>query len=212
MEVGFEFHLRVPPPPKPFPDGAAFGAWLEKNSARETELLVKIYKTHALAKGMGYRAALEEALCWGWIDGVRRFHDEDSFSIRFSPRKAKSIWSAVNIDLVAKLRAAGRMKAPGEAAFAKREESRSRVYSFENKPKKLDPPMEKKFRANKEAWKYFQAKAPWYQRTSLYWVMSAKKEETRERRLQTLIDCSAGESDIPHLTRDPKPKSPRKKK
>lgn len=197
--------------PKPFPDGAAFGAWLAKNHDRETSLLVQIFKTSALGRGMGYRAALEEALSWGWIDGVRRAHDENSFTIRFTPRKPKSIWSAVNIKLVGALRAAGRMKPSGEAAFARREESRSRVYSFENKPKKLDPPMEKKFRANKKAWEYFQAKAPWYQRTTFYWVMSAKKEETRDRRLAALIACCADGTDIPNLASAKKKKSTKKK-
>src|SRR5262245_39325470 len=125
--------------PRAFKSGADFGAWLQKNHAKATELLVRIFRTNAKDQGMGYKDALDEALCWGWIDGVRRSLDAHSFTIRFSPRKPKSIWSAINIRRVGELSAAGRMKPSGEAAFAKREESRSRVYSFENKPKQLEP-------------------------------------------------------------------------
>jgi uncharacterized protein YdeI (YjbR/CyaY-like superfamily) len=186
--------------PRAFKKSGDFRAWLKKNHARETELLVLLYKVHAAERGMTYKPALDEALCFGWIDGVRRGLDEDSFTIRFTPRKLRSIWSAVNIKRVEELEAAGLMEEPGRAAFRAREESRSRVYSFENKEKaKLSPEFEKKLKANKAAYKFFSGQAPWYQRTSSYWVMSAKREETREKRLETLIDCCARETGIPTL-------------
>lgn len=186
--------------PKSFKKAADFGAWLKKNHATETELLVQIYKTHAAEHGMTYKPALDQALCWGWIDGVRRAHDEDSFLIRFSPRKKTSIWSAVNIKRAEELEAEGSMQPAGLAAFRARDEKKSRVYSFENKEKgKLSPEYEKKLKANKAAHEFFSGQPPWYQRTSSYWVMSAKKEETRERRLQVLIDSCAKNTGIPML-------------
>lgn len=185
---------------KAFKNGAEFERWLAKNHEREAELLIRLFKTSAASKGMGYKEALDAVLIWGWIDGVRRYVDDDSFSIRFSPRKAKSNWSAVNIRRIGELEALGRMQEPGRAAFAKREEKRSTVYSYENKPKALAAPYEKRFRSNKKAWAYFSERPPWYQRTSYYWVMSAKKEETQLRRLEDLIACSARETTIGPLT------------
>jgi uncharacterized protein YdeI (YjbR/CyaY-like superfamily) len=185
--------------PRAFKSGAEFGAWLAKHHASEEALVVRLFKTSANDKGMGYKAALDEALCWGWIDGVRHALDEESFTVRFSPRKAKSNWSAINIRRVGELEAEGRMKEPGLAVFRQREEKRSRVYSFENKPAKLDAAHEKRFRANKAAWAFFQEQPPGYQRTVCFWVMSAKKPETQERRLDVLIDCCAKKTRIPAL-------------
>ena len=177
-----------------FASAKAFRAWLAKHHAAERALLVRLYKVHALASGMGYSDALDEALCFGWIDGVRRSLDADSFSIRFTPRRKGSIWSSVNIEKVALLEAAGRMRAPGRAAFARREERRSRVYSFESEERQLDAVREKRFRANARAWKDFQTRPPWYRRVSIFWVVSAKREATRDRRLDILIDrCARGE-------------------
>jgi uncharacterized protein YdeI (YjbR/CyaY-like superfamily) len=157
----------------------------------EQELVVRLFRNHARERGMGYPDALDEALCFGWIDGVRRAFDEDSFTVRFTPRKPKSIWSTVNIRHVERLKAGGRMREPGLAAFARRTESRSRAYSFESKPLALAPAYEKRLRANRRAWAWFRTQAPWYRRTSAFWVMSAKREETRERRLAALIAHSA---------------------
>jgi uncharacterized protein YdeI (YjbR/CyaY-like superfamily) len=189
--------------PTPFRSARAFRAWLGKHHATATELVIHLFKTHASERGMGYAEALDEALCFGWIDGIRRAHDEDSFTVRFTPRKPNSIWSAVNIRHVARLEAAGRMRPPGLAAFARRTEKRSRVYSFESRNVELAPAYARRFRANRSAWSYFESQAPWYRRTSVFWVMSAKQDETRERRLGVLIDCSARGTPIPQLMRKP---------
>ena len=170
------------------------------NHATATELEVGFHKKSSGKKSITYAEALDEALCWGWIDGVRHALDEESFTVRFTPRQAKSNWSAVNIRRVKELEAEGRMKAPGLAAFRDRDSKRTNVYSFENKPKKLDPPDEKRFRANKAAWDFVEKQPPYYQKTTFFWVMSAKKPETRVRRLDTLIDCSAKNERIAQLT------------
>jgi len=187
--------------PTAFPDGAGFGAWLARLGARETELLVRLFKVHAKHRGMTYRDALDQALCHGWIDGVRRSLDADSFTIRFSPRQPRSIWSAVNIRRASELEAEGRMTPAGLAAFRARSDARSRVYAYEQRPEALDPASRKVFRANPRAWAYYQSTPPWYQRTTAHWVLSAKRAETRERRLATLIDCSARSTTLPQLTR-----------
>lgn len=184
-----------------FASAKEFRAWLAKHHASERELLVRLYKVHARARGMGYSDALDEALCFGWIDGVRRSLDADSYSIRFTPRKKGSIWSGVNIKRVAALEAAGRMRAPGTAAFARREEQKSRVYSFESAERQLDAAQKKRFRANARAWKDFLSRPPWYRRTSIFWVVSAKREETRSRRLEILIDRCARSEPIEPLRR-----------
>ena len=186
--------------PVAFATAAAFRAWLAKHHASSKELFVRCFKTSAGHLGLGHREALDEALCFGWIDGVRRSLDAESFSVRFSPRKPRSKWSLVNIRRVGELEAAGRMRKPGLAVFRARDESDPRRYSFESKPVALDPALEKRLRANGRAWRYFQEQAPWYRRTSSFWVMSAKREETRERRLGILLDCCARGMRIPVLS------------
>ena len=180
-----------------------FRAWLEQNHQTTTELLVRCYKTRAKDKGLTYRQALDEALCFGWIDGVRRAVDNDSFSVRFTPRKPKSKWSAVNIERATELQAEGRMHPAGEAAFAARDAATPKRYSYESRPAKLDARSLAKLRANKRAWVFFQAQPPWYRRTSSFWVMEAKREETRERRLAELIARSAKGEPIKLLDRRP---------
>jgi uncharacterized protein YdeI (YjbR/CyaY-like superfamily) len=180
-----------------------FRAWLETNHRTTKELLVRCYKTHAQEQGLTYRQALDEALCFGWIDGVRRAVDEDSFSVRFTPRKPKSKWSTVNVRRAKELEEEGRMRAAGSAAFAARDAGNSRRYSFEERPSQLDARSEKTFRANKRAWAFFRAQVPWYQRTSIFWVMDAKREETRARRLAELIGSSARGEPIKLLDRRP---------
>jgi len=182
-------------------DGKAFRAWLKQHGATESELLIRIFKVHAAHRGIVYVDARDEALCFGWIDGVRRSLDADSFSIRFTPRKPRSIWSAVNIERATALEAEGRMTPAGLAAFRARTADRSRIYSFEQPPKTLDAASQKLFRANKPAWTYFQASPPWYQRACAHWVLSAKRPETRARRIATLIECSARGTTVPPLTR-----------
>lgn len=187
---------------KTFGSPQAFRKWLQTNHDSARELLVRCYKVHAREKGLTYREALDEALCFGWIDGVRRAVDRDSFSQRFSPRKPRSKWSAVNVRRAKELQAEGRMHQAGLRAYAARDGSIKR-YSFEEKPSKLDPASLKALRSNRRAWTFFRTQAPWYQRTSIFWIMDAKKEETRARRLAELIECSARGEPIKLLDRRP---------
>lgn len=184
-----------------FPSPSAFRSWLSENHDTARELTVRLFKTHAADRGLTYAQALDEALCFGWIDGVRRSLDADSFSVRFSPRKPRSIWSRINVAHVERPIAAGRMTRAGLAAFEARDEARTGVYSFERRPAKLPAPYEKAFRASAGAWAYYQEQPPWYRRTTAHWVLSAKREETRERRLRTLIECSSARRPIRELTR-----------
>lgn len=181
---------------------AAFRAWLRKNHETARELLLRCYKTHASGMGVTYRQALDEALCFGWIDGVRRAVDEVSFSTRFTPRKPRSIWSNVNVARAKQLIAEGRLAKPGLVAFQAREERRTGVYSFERRQAaRLSAPYARKLRANRKAAAYFASQAPWYRRTCVHWIMSAKREETRLKRLHLLISCSAKRVRIPPLAR-----------
>ena len=165
-----------------------------------TEQWVGFYKRNSGRPSITYLEALDEALCYGWIDGVRKAVDHVSYTIRFTPRKSESIWSLVNIRKVGELMKLGRMMPPGIAAFEARDEEKSKRYSYENHLRKLDGEHEKKFKANKKAWQFFEAQAPWYRRTSSWWVISARREETRARRLEQLIQCSAKGERIPQLT------------
>jgi uncharacterized protein YdeI (YjbR/CyaY-like superfamily) len=166
-------------------------------------LVLRIARTHAAHRGVTYAQALDEALCFGWIDGVRRSLDGDSFSIRFTPRRSRSIWSNVNVRHVERLIETKRMTKGGLAAFAAREESRTGIYSFEKQPVELDPVYAKSFRANQRGWAYFKAEAPWYRRLCSFWVMSAKRPATRLKRLTTLIDCSGRGVRIGPVQRSP---------
>jgi uncharacterized protein YdeI (YjbR/CyaY-like superfamily) len=168
-----------------------FHQWLKKHHATSTELLVGFYKKSSGRPSITYQEALDEALCFGWIDGIRKTVDEERYTIRFTPRKPTSNWSNVNIKRAKELMAEERMTSAGLAAFEARKAEKSAVYTYENRPQKLAPEYEKKFRANKPAWEYFQSQAPYYQRTACGWVMTAKKEETRLRRLATLLEDSA---------------------
>jgi uncharacterized protein YdeI (YjbR/CyaY-like superfamily) len=187
-----------------FASRGEFRRWLKQHHRSSKELLVRCYKIGAKEKGLTYREALDEALCFGWIDGVRRGVNDESFSTRFTPRKPRSKWSQINIRRAKELEAEGRMHEAGRAAFAARGANRTRRYSFEENPRKLNAASAKAFRANKAAWEYFQAQAPWYQRTSLFWVMEAKREETRARRLAELIARSARGEPIKLLDRRPR--------
>jgi uncharacterized protein YdeI (YjbR/CyaY-like superfamily) len=187
------------PEPRFFRSAEAFRRWLESHHGRQDELLVGFYKKDSGCGGITYPEALDEALCFGWIDGVRRRVDDVSYSIRFTPRRKRSIWSRVNLKRVEALEALGKMHAAGLAALARREPERTGVYSFEDRPRELDPAYEAEFKHHPEAWANFQARAPYYRRTAIFWVMSAKKEETRRRRLATLIQDSAKGRLIPPL-------------
>jgi uncharacterized protein YdeI (YjbR/CyaY-like superfamily) len=185
-------------PPRAFRSSAALRAWLQKHHAARAELMLLCHKTHAATRGVTHRQALDEALCFGWIDGVRRGIDADTFVVRFSPRKARSYWSAVNLRRFAELKAQGLVRPPGLAAFEARTAAKGK-YSFESRPKALDPAAMKKLRANRAALAFFQAQAPWYRRTCAFWVMSAKRDETRARRLGILIEHCAEGRRIPPL-------------
>jgi uncharacterized protein YdeI (YjbR/CyaY-like superfamily) len=177
--------------PVVFRSPAGFRSWLRSNHANASELVVSIRKAGVAAPGITYAEALDEALCYGWIDGVRRRIDDESFSIRFSPRKPKSIWSRINVAHMKRLIAAGRMQQAGMAAWEAREEKRTGVYAFEQESPELPAMYARQFRANPEAWQWFRSQAPWYQRLCAHRVISAKKEETRQRRLADLIARSA---------------------
>lgn len=181
--------------PRFFATAAEFRAWLEANAATATELLVGFYKLDSGRLSMSWPESVDEALCVGWIDGVRRRIDDAAYSIRFTPRKADSIWSAVNIAKVAQLRAQGRMRPAGEAAYARRSEARSKVYSHERlSDAELSPDEARAFAAQAEAWRYFASTPPGYRRVVLHWVTSAKKAETRAARLARLVAaCAAGQ-------------------
>lgn len=174
-----------------FAKQADFRKWLEKNHEKKTELMVGFYKVGSSKPSMTWPQAVDEALCFGWIDGVRRGIDEESYCNRFTPRKANSNWSAINIAKVEKLIKEGLMKPSGLAAFEKRRDDKSRVYAYENEPAKLSPAFEKKFKANKDAWKFFSTQAPSYQRTMVHWIMRAKQELTQTKRLEQTIAASA---------------------
>ena len=194
-------------PPTAFRTPQAFRAWLERHHADVDELLVRCYKSHAASRGLTYSQALDEALCFGWIDGVRRSVDEDTFSVRFSPRREKSKWSAVNVARARALEAGGRMRPPGLRAFRKRAEGGSKTgYSYESRPQELAPAYVRKLRARPRALAFYEAQPPWYRRVSAFWVMSAKREETRARRLEQLIACSEQGRTIGPLTRAKEPR------
>jgi uncharacterized protein YdeI (YjbR/CyaY-like superfamily) len=187
--------------PRAFRTVEQFRSWLELNHASATELVLRCFKVHAKHRGIGYREALDEALCFGWIDGVRHSLDKDSFTQRFTPRQTKSNWSVVNIRRVKELEEAGRMHAAGRKAFEARNAIAVAPYSFENKGVRLSPSFERKLRANKPAWEFFRAQPPWYRRTTAFWVMSAKREETRNRRFAQLVEKCVKGAAVPPLAR-----------
>ncbi|ASW76436.1 bacteriocin-protection protein [Chryseobacterium piperi] len=164
-----------------------FREWLENNHSTEKELIVGFYKVGSKKPSMTWPESVDQALCFGWIDGVRRSIDEESYSNRFTPRKSTSIWSTINIKKVEELTKAGLMKPAGLKAFELRKEEKSAIYSHEKEPAKLDPVYEKQFKANKKAWEFFNSQAPSYQKVMLHWIMSAKQEKTRQSRLEKTI-------------------------
>ena len=168
-----------------------FRKWLQKNHKKETELLVGFYKVGSGNPSMTWPQSVDEALCFGWIDGVRRSIDKDSYQIRFTQRKSTSIWSAINIKKMEELTKDGLMQPAGLASFEKRIESKSKIYSYEKDEVELTQHFKKQFKANKKGWEYFQSLAPSYKKVSTHWVMSAKQEATRIKRLNQLISESA---------------------
>ena len=177
-----------------FPSQEDFRKWLEENHQKETELVVGYYKVNSKNPSMTWSESVDQALCFGWIDGIRKSIDEESYQIRFTPRKPTSIWSAINIKKIEELTKKGLMFPAGIAAFENRKEHKSRIYTYENKPTEFPENFLEKFKANKKAWEYFENLAPSYKKTSMFWVMSAKQEATQIKRLQQLITDSENQT------------------
>lgn len=183
-----------------FAKPADFRKWLQKNHTKEKELIVGFYKVNSGKPSITWPQSVDEALCFGWIDGIRRSIDEESYCVRFTPRKPTSIWSAVNIKKVEELTEKGLMQPAGIAAFKKRTENKSKIYAYESKAEnKLSEAFEKKFKNNKKAWSNFNSLPPSYQKTAIHLVMSAKLEATRLNRLKELIEASAAGEKLKRL-------------
>jgi uncharacterized protein YdeI (YjbR/CyaY-like superfamily) len=174
-----------------FKSPSAFRAWLEKHHGASRELWVGFYKKASGKKGLAYPEAVDAALCFGWIDGVKKRVDDDSYMHRFSPRTTGSIWSAINTRRAQELITLGLMAPPGLDVFDRRDRAKTKLYSYENRPAAFDGPLERTFRANAAAWTFFRAQPPGYQKLMTYWVMSAKRDEARLRRLAALVKSSA---------------------
>jgi len=177
-----------------------FYEWLEENHETADEVYVGFRKQHTGKRAMSWSEAVDQALCFGWIDGRANRIDEDRYMQRFTPRRPGSNWSKVNVAKVAKLKEAGLMRAAGLAAFERRTDAKTGVYSFE-RDSELSPEYEARLRANEAAAEYFDSRPPWYRRTAIHLVMSAKREETRLRRLARLIEDSAAGRDLKELRR-----------
>lgn len=177
-----------------------FREWLEENHEKETELQVGFYKKATGIPSITWPESVDQALCFGWIDGIRRRLDEETYQIRFTPRKPNSHWSYVNIKKIKELKKNSLLMPAGLEAYAKRKPENTGKASFEQKNVKLSSEYETRLKANNQAWSFFSEKlAPSYRKQSIWWVMSAKREETREKRLSTLIACSAQGDKIPPL-------------
>ena len=187
--------------PRFFATPSEFRAWLDEHHAMAKELLVGFHKKASGKPSISWPEAVDEALSFGWIDGVRRSIDDVSYTNRFTPRTARSTWSVRNIERAKELIAQGRMHPAGRKAFEARRDNRSAIYSYEQRGQaKLGRAFERQFRSNTKAWEFFQAQPPGYRMTATYWVVSAKREETRRRRLETLIDDSAHGRTVSPLT------------
>jgi uncharacterized protein YdeI (YjbR/CyaY-like superfamily) len=188
-----------------FASPAALRAWLENNHATATELWVGFYRRGSGKTSITWQELVDEELCFGWIDGVRKGIDGFSYSNRITPRKPRSTRSAINIARAKELIKQGRMRPAGLKAFARRTDDRSAIYSYEQqKAARLEPEAERAFRTNRKAWTFFDSQPPSYRRTAIYWVISAKREETRQKRLATLIRDSQNGQTVGPLTRRPR--------
>ena len=176
--------------PRFFRTAADLRRWLEKNHDKAQELWVGLYRTSSGKPSVTWPEVVEQALCFGWIDGVRKGIDGESYMNRLTPRRPGSNWSLRNINTVEDLKRRGLMTPAGLAAYEARLEKKSGIYSYEDRERPLDPPYQRKLKANRKAWTFFSSQPPSYRKGATYWVMSAKKEETRLRRLQDLIDSS----------------------
>jgi uncharacterized protein YdeI (YjbR/CyaY-like superfamily) len=183
-----------------FATKSALRKWFEKNHSSAKELLIGFYKVSSKKQSITWSESVDEAICFGWIDGVRKSIDGETYCIRFTPRKPGSIWSAINIKKVEMLSKQGLMHPSGLEAFSKRKENKSRIYSYEKAPAILPKEFENIFKSNKKAWQFFKTMPPSYCRTAIHLVVSAKKEETRLRRLKELIAASENERKIKSLS------------
>jgi len=177
--------------PRHFKSAADFREWLASNGPRARELWVGFYKKASGKGGLTYKEAVDEALCHGWIDGIKKRVDEDSYTHRFTPRTATSIWSVVNLKRMQELLASGRVAAAGRDVYERRDRARTHRYSYEKAPATFEGVLERRFKANKAAWTYFQAQPTGYRNLVTKWVTGAVKEETRLRRLDMVIRDSA---------------------
>ena len=186
--------------PRFFKTQAELRRWLTANHGKANELVIGFYKKGSIRQGVTYREALDEALCFGWIDGVRHRIDDERYSNRFTPRRARSFWSAVNIARVGELRAMGRMHPAGIAVFDRRDQARTDRFESERAGAVLTPAEEKTIKATPKAWEFLQTVAPSYRRSAIWWIAQARKPETRRKRLQELIRHSARGRRVPPLT------------
>jgi uncharacterized protein YdeI (YjbR/CyaY-like superfamily) len=173
-----------------FADQYEFRKWLEKNHKKEQELIAGYYKRETGKPSMTWSESVDQALCFGWIDGIRRKIDEESYCIRFTPRRPGSNWSKLNISKVEEMKKAGLMTQAGLELYNNRKETSGERYSYENLPSELPPELEKTFRKNKKAWDFFEKQAPSYRKVRIYWIMSSKQEQTRLNRFNKLIEAS----------------------
>jgi uncharacterized protein YdeI (YjbR/CyaY-like superfamily) len=189
-----------------FATPAEWRRWLAAHHKRASELWVGFHKRSSGTPSITWPEAVDEALCYGWIDGLRKSVDGQSYMIRFTPRRSGSTWSAVNVGRVKELISRGRMRAAGMLAYGARTKANTGIYSFEQRKKvRLPSAYQRRFKANAAAWRNFQSRPPWYQRTAIFWVISAKREETRQKRLSTLMDDSAHGRAIRPLTPTKRP-------
>ncbi|OLB87745.1 MAG: bacteriocin-protection protein [Chloroflexi bacterium] len=191
-----------------FATPAELRAWFEANHDTAKELWLGYHKKRSGRPSVTWPEVVDQELCFGWIDSVRYSLSDDRSAQRITPRRKRSVWSAVNIRRFGELDKLGLVHPSGHAAFDARDEARSRIYAYENRSAGFDQAREAEFRRHRTAWKFFESQAPWYRRTATYWVMSAKREETRDRRLKVLIDQSKNGERIGPLTR-PSPRSRR---
>jgi uncharacterized protein YdeI (YjbR/CyaY-like superfamily) len=185
--------------PTYFTTPAKFRAWLERNHAKTAELWVGFRKKGTGLPSITWPEAVDEALSFGWIDGIRKTVDEASYMIRFTPRKAGSTWSAVNIGRVEALRGEGRMTPAGLKAYEARVENRVGIYSYEQRSATLESQYEERFKQNARAWEFYSAQPPSYRKAANWWVVSAKRQETRDRRLAQLVECSEAGERLPQF-------------
>jgi uncharacterized protein YdeI (YjbR/CyaY-like superfamily) len=187
--------------PQFFKTPKEFRKWLAAHHATSTELWVGYYKKASGKVSMTWQESVDEALCFGWIDGIRKSLDNESYTNRFTPRKSRSTWSAINIARVEELTEQGLMTPAGLAAFQARKENKSAIYSYEQRSVDLPEPYAKKFKRNRKAWDFFESQSAWYRKTVNWWVVSARREETRIKRLEKLIAYSEKRQTVPEYTR-----------